>query len=85
MQLASSASSASEGDSSRLQSIPLCCTAVLFVDDGLESTRCNTHHRRAAMWESACRNAAIADRNKTTTSRARPEGVNKPELLPSVP
>ena len=81
----------SEGDSSRLHSIFLfvALLAVLFVDDGLgvdalQHTNAPAVGRRNVGERIAATLASLTV-IRPQKAEARPEGVNKPELLPSGP
>ena len=78
----------SDGDSSRLHSLFLfvALLAVLFVDDGLGVDALQqTPQTRRNVGERIAATLASLTVIKPRPAVARPEGVNKPELLPSGP
>ena len=77
-----------DGDSSRLHSLFLfvALLAVLFVDDGLGVDALqHTPQTRRNVGERIAATLASLTVIKPRPAAARPEGVNKPELLPSGP
>ena len=78
----------SDGDSSRLHSLFLfvALLAVLFVDDGLGVDALqHTPQTRRNVGERIAATLASLTVIRPQKAEARPEGVNKPELLPSGP